>query len=157
MDGAKPNPIPADGRASTDPRALVPPEGFVRLPQRLFARDADILQQVEVVALGNLAQRPALPGTREPSGNCQTRAREESPKPGFRTRQGTCGGIVEGSPAGSRDGHGESSETKDGPGRSLTERSPINKSRRILPAKHRFSGLPEFGSWRGCWVALFHH
>src|SRR5919108_1987590 len=36
-------------------RALAPPEGLVGFAQRLFLREADVLQQVGVVALGNFA------------------------------------------------------------------------------------------------------
>ena len=41
---------------------LEPPEGLVGFSKRLFSRDADILQEVEVVALRNFAQRAALAG-----------------------------------------------------------------------------------------------
>src|SRR5215471_14926016 len=39
---------------------LAPPERFFRLAQRLFLRDADVLQKVKIVAFGDLAQRAAL-------------------------------------------------------------------------------------------------
>jgi hypothetical protein len=39
---------------------LAPPERFSRLAQRLFLRDADVLQKVKIVALSDLAQRAAL-------------------------------------------------------------------------------------------------
>jgi hypothetical protein len=34
---------------------LEPPEGLVGFSKRLFLRDADVLQEVKVVALGNFA------------------------------------------------------------------------------------------------------
>src|SRR5215472_4730670 len=39
---------------------LAPPERFFRLVERLFLRDADVLQKVKIVALSDLAQRAAL-------------------------------------------------------------------------------------------------
>ena len=39
---------------------LAPPERFFRLAQRLFLRDADVLQKMKIVALGDLEQRAAL-------------------------------------------------------------------------------------------------
>jgi hypothetical protein len=53
-------------------------------------------------------------------------------------------------------GHARGSELRSWPGLSPTERSRINRSRRTLPAKHGFSGPPEFCSWRRCCVALSH-
>ena len=41
-------------------RELAPPERFFRLAQRLFLRDADVLQKMKIVALGDLEQRAAL-------------------------------------------------------------------------------------------------
>ena len=50
----------------------------------------------------------------------------------------------------------QGSELRAGPGLGPTGRSRINRSGQSLPAKHRFSGLPEFYSWRRSCVALFH-
>src|SRR5690348_11910337 len=89
-----PNPLRKpvrDVRTRARPRrvgVLEPPEGLVGFSQRLFPRDADVLQEVEVVALGNFAQRPALAGTREPSADCRACAGDEPANPRFRTRQG---------------------------------------------------------------------
>jgi len=85
---------------------LEPPEGLVGFSKRLFPRDADILQEVEVVALGDFAQRPALAGTRKPSADCRAYAGDEPAKLRFRTRQGARSDIPEGQPVGNQGGHG---------------------------------------------------
>jgi len=59
-------------RVRTKSGVLEPPEGLVGFSKRLFPRDADILQEVEVVAIGNFAQCPAL------AGNAQTIGRLSS-------------------------------------------------------------------------------
>ena len=107
MDGAKPNPISASefyaaiGTAKASlvawtnedacppgkSGALTPPEGLVGFSQRLCLRDADILEQVQVVALGNLAQRPALARPGEPSADCRARAGDEPADRRFRLRE----------------------------------------------------------------------
>src|SRR5205823_571635 len=50
-------------------RALTLPEGLVGFSKRLFLRDADVLQEVKVVALGNIAQRAALAGAGKTSAD----------------------------------------------------------------------------------------
>src|SRR6202047_3625456 len=89
-------------RARTKSGLLEPPEGLVGFSKRLFPRDADILQEVEVVALGNFAQRPALAGTRKPSADCRARTGDEPANPRFRTRQGAGSDIR----VGNEGGHG---------------------------------------------------
>src|SRR6202040_4181082 len=84
---------PEDASPPGKSGGLEPPEGLVGLSKRLFLGDADVLQQVEVVALGNFAQRPALAGTRKPSADCRARTGDDPANPRFRTRQGACSDI----------------------------------------------------------------
>ena len=65
-------------------RVLAPPEGLAGFSKRLFLGDADVLQEVKVVALGDFAQRPALAGAREPSADCRARAGDEPADRRFR-------------------------------------------------------------------------
>jgi hypothetical protein len=74
----------------------------------------------------------------------------------FRIRDGARGGTPRERRAGVWCGHAKGSELGAGSGLSPTRRSRINRSTQTLPAKHCFSGLPEFYSWRRYCVALFH-
>ena len=90
---------PEDACPPEESSVLAPPERLVGFSERLFLRDADVLKQVKVIALGNFAQRPALAETRDPSADCRACAGDEPAKPRFRMRQGTWGDIPEGQPA----------------------------------------------------------
>src|ERR1700732_1354235 len=109
-------------RARTKSGVLEPPEGLVGFSKRLFPRDADILQEVEVVAIGNFAQRPALAGTRKPSADCRACAGDEPAKLRFRTRQGAWSDIPEEQPVGNQGGHGRAPMLVPGRSAGQTER-----------------------------------
>ena len=51
---------------------LGPPERLVRLAKRLLPRYANVLEQVDIVLLGDFPQRPALTRARDPSTDRRT-------------------------------------------------------------------------------------
>jgi hypothetical protein len=109
---------------------LEPPEGLVGFSKRLFPRDADILQEVEVVALGNFAQRPALAGTRKPSDDYRACAGDKPANPRFRARQGAWSDIPQGQPVGNQGGHGW--------------------ARLLVPGRRRPDGAGSIGAGKAC-------
>src|SRR5215472_3987223 len=62
-----------------DPHAklgLGPPEGLIRLAEGILPRDADVLQQMKVVGLRDVAQRLALVRTSDPAGDRAAASRD---------------------------------------------------------------------------------
>jgi hypothetical protein len=129
-------------------RESAPPKGFVGFAERIRLGDADIPEEVAVVAFGQFAKRPALAGACEPATGCREHSGKYGFKPLSRMECGTQRNPAVGGwqPASNLAGHLGSSDLGAEPGRSPIGRSRINRSGKVPPAKHRFSGLPEFYS-----------
>src|SRR6202040_606991 len=81
---------------------LPPPEGLIRLTKCFFLRDTDVLQEMKVVALGDLAQCVALARTRDPAGDRAAAARDPA---GGGAVAAVVNGLVAELPATDHDGH----------------------------------------------------
>jgi hypothetical protein len=68
--------LAAPDHAALPLSTLRPPEGLIRLAKRFFLRDADVLQEMKVVAFGDLAQCAALARTGDPAGDRAAAARD---------------------------------------------------------------------------------
>ena len=123
---------------------LEPPERRVRLAKRLLPRYANVLEQVDIVLLGDFPQRPALTRARDPSTDRRTYGGDRAFRLGFAVRHDAGGSHRR--PTNHRREHDKSSELGVAPGQGSAGRSRINKSRGLSPTKHRFSVLAEIYS-----------
>ena len=127
---------------------LPPPEGLVGFSKRLLLRDADVFEEVVVVAFGDLAECASLPRACNPLSYRRGQAGNLAVEPWPLTnRVVRCKGL-NAQQRSVRDWreHGKDPDFRVEPDGSPTKRSRINRSRHHRPAKHRFSGLPEFSS-----------
>jgi hypothetical protein len=130
------------------PCGLPPPEGLVGLPKRLLLREANVLEEVVVGAFGDFAECASLLRACNPFPDRRRQTRDQTGNPGPLTNQV----VKPKSPGAQRRSacecreHCKDSDFRVEPDSSPTKRSRINRSRYRRPAKHRFSGLPEFSS-----------
>ena len=130
------------------PCRLPPPEGLVGLAKRLLLRDANVLEEEVVVAFGDFAKCASLLRACNPSPDRRRQTRDQAGNPGPLTNQ-----VVKPKSLGeqrrfARDccEHCKDSDFRVEPDGSPTKRRRINRSSYRQPAKHCFSGLPEFSS-----------
>ena len=130
------------------PCRLPPPKGLVGLAKRLLLRDANVLEELVVVAFGDFAKCASLLRACNPFPDRRRQTRDQTGNPGPLTNQFVkpkSPGAQRRSACGCRE-HCKDSDFRVEPDSSPTKRSRINRSRYRRPAKHRFSGLPEFSS-----------
>jgi hypothetical protein len=123
---------------------LQPPEGLVSFAERLPLRDANVFEEVVIVALGDLAECTPLPRGCNPLADRRIHAHNQAADPCSLTSQADNEGLsARRRSARNSCRHAKGSGLSVEPGRNPTERSQINRSRYRQPAKNRFSGTPE--------------